>query len=57
MSPVMSLVLFPMLIGSMSHVDFKKWPCHPVEFKVKGPKGYIVEMNRLAGVEAKGISW
>ena len=21
----------------MSHVDFKKWPCHPVEFKGRGP--------------------
>ena len=21
----------------MSPVDFKKWPCHPVEFKGQGP--------------------
>ena len=21
----------------MSHVDFKKWPCRPVEFKGQGP--------------------
>ena len=23
----------------MSPVDFKKWPCRPVEFKDQGPKG------------------
>ena len=23
--------------GSMSHVDFKKWPCRPVKFKGQGP--------------------
>ena len=23
----------------MSHVDFKKWPCRPVEFKGQGPRG------------------
>ena len=34
---VMSLILFPMSISSMSHVDFKKWPCRPVEFKGQGP--------------------
>ena len=28
---------FPMSKGFMSHVDFKKWPCHPVEFKGQGP--------------------
>ena len=22
----------------MSPVDFKKWPCHPVEFKGQGPQ-------------------
>ena len=37
MSPVMSLVFFPMSIGFMSHVDFKKWPCHPFEFNGQGP--------------------
>ena len=26
-----------MSIGSMSHVEFKKWPCRPVEFKGQGP--------------------
>ena len=34
--------IFPMSLGSMSpsvsHVDFKKRPCRPVEFRVKGPK-------------------
>ena len=35
----MSLIFFPMSKGSMSHVDFKKWPCRPVEFKGQGPSG------------------
>ena len=30
--------IFPMSIGFMSHVDFEKWPCRPVEFKGQGPK-------------------
>ena len=34
---VMSLIFFPMSIGSMPHVDFKKWPCRRVKSKVKGP--------------------
>ena len=29
--------IFSMSIGFMSHVDFEKWPCHPVEFKGQGP--------------------
>ena len=33
----MSLIFFPMLIGSMSHVNFKKWLCGPVAFKGQGP--------------------
>ena len=33
----MSLAFFPMSIGFMSHVDFKKRPCRPVEFKGQGP--------------------
>ena len=37
----MSLIFFPMSIGSMSHVDFKKWPCRPVDFKGQGPLPYI----------------
>ena len=34
---VMSLIVFPMSIGFVSRVDFKKWPCHPVEIKGQGP--------------------
>ena len=37
MSHVMSLIVFPMSIGFMSHVDFKKKPCRPVDFKGQGP--------------------
>ena len=33
----MSLILFLMSLGSMSHVDFKKGPCRPVEFRGQGP--------------------
>ena len=29
----MSIIFLLMSIGSMSHVDFKKWPCHPVDFR------------------------
>ena len=25
-------------VGFMSHVDFEKWTCHPVEFKGQGPQ-------------------
>ena len=32
----MSLIFFPMSLGSMSHVDFKKWQCRPVDFKGQG---------------------
>ena len=42
---VMSLALFPMLIGFMSHVDFKKMPCRPVEFKGQGSLGYVIPMQ------------
>ena len=33
----MSLILFLMSLGSMSHVDFKKSPCHHVEFRGQWP--------------------
>ena len=33
----MSLILFLMSLGSMSHVDFKESLCHPVEFRGQGP--------------------
>ena len=36
----MSLIFFPMSIGFMSHVDFKKWPCRPVNFKGQGPRSW-----------------
>ena len=43
----MSLILFLMSLGSMSHVDFKKGPCQPVEFKGQGPPwrphGWLVD--------------
>ena len=32
----MSLIFFPMSIVFVSHVAFKKWPNHPVEFKGQG---------------------
>ena len=35
--------LFPMMsIGFMSHVDFKKRPCRPVEFKGQGPQNTLI---------------
>ena len=37
---VMSLIFFPMLIGFMLHVDIKKRPWCPVEFKGQGPHPY-----------------
>ena len=36
-APVMSLKKNPMSLGFMSHVDYKKWLCHPVDFKGQGP--------------------
>ena len=37
MPHVVSLILFLMSLGSMSHVDFKKCPCRRVEFRGRGP--------------------
>ena len=37
MAHVLSLIFFPMSIGFMSHVDFKKRPCRPVDFKGQWP--------------------
>ena len=37
MAHVMSLIFFPMSIGFMSHVGYKKRSCRPVEFKGQGP--------------------
>ena len=42
MAHVMSLIFFPMSIGFMSHVDFKKRPCHPVDCKSQGPPGRLI---------------
>ena len=45
MAHVMSLIFFPMSIGFMSHVDFKKGPCCPVKFKGQGPLYYITSVD------------
>ena len=37
MAYVMSMIIHPMWIGSMSHVDCKKGSCRPVEFKGQVP--------------------
>ena len=37
--------IFVMSVSSMSYVDFKKWPCCPVEFKDQGP--YQCNWTRL----------
>ena len=42
----MLVILFLMSIKSMSHVDFKKWPYCPVEFKGQEPP--FVGFNNLA---------
>ena len=41
----MSPIISPMSIGSMSHVDFKKGLCRPVEFKGQGPPYYFHPHN------------
>ena len=35
---VMSFIISLLLIDPMSHVGFKKWPCHRVEFRGRGPQ-------------------
>ena len=35
---IMSLIFFPASIGFMSHVNFKEWPCRPVDFNGQGPQ-------------------
>ena len=42
---VMLIIFFLMSISSMPHVDLKKWPCHPVEFKGQGPFKYSVYLS------------
>ena len=34
----------------MSHVDFKKWPCRPVDIKGQGPHYYSPEVMVLFSV-------
>ena len=41
----MSLIFFPMSIGFMSHVDFKKRQCRPVEFRGQGPLSTYLEAD------------
>ena len=36
MAHVVLIIFFPISISFMSHVDFKKWPCRPVESKGQG---------------------
>ena len=38
--------IIPMLIGFMSHVDFKKRPCCPVRFKGQGPQRPMLHVNK-----------
>ena len=49
MAHVMSLISFPMSIGFMSHVDFKKRPCRPVEFRGQGP--------HMSEVRSRIVGW
>ena len=49
----MSLISFLMSLGSMSHVDFKKWPCRPVEFKGQG--SYNTQLAELLRLTAQPI--
>ena len=47
MAHVMSLVFFPMSIGFMSHVNFKKRPWRPVKFKGQEPKSVFALLMEL----------
>ena len=47
MPHVMSLIIFSMSLGSMSHVDFKKGLCRRVEFKGQGPLKGVDMSNTL----------
>ena len=47
---VLSLVFFPMSIGFMLYVDFKKWPCCPVESKGQGPADYWCMLGAMLTV-------
>ena len=45
MAYVMLMIFFLVSIGSMSHVDVKKWPWRPVKFKGQGP--FVIEASGL----------
>ena len=51
----MSLIIFPMSIGSMSHVDLKKWPCRPVKFKGQEPYSNLSDL--ASGAEYACTMW
>ena len=56
MAYVMSIICFLMSIGSMSHVDFRNRPCHPVEFKCQGPSPYQPGVgDRLAAYTMRSL--
>ena len=38
----------------MSPVDFKKWPCLPVEFKGQGPLPSLEKSSRHCGTKRGG---
>ena len=53
MACVKSLCPF-LLITSMLHVEFKKWPCHPVEFKGQEPPQWPLVFVH-GGVQYRGV--
>ena len=43
-----------MSLSPMSHVELKKWPCHPVDFRGQGP--YLLwEALSKEGTEVQGL--
>ena len=53
----MSLIFFPMSIGFMSHVNFKKMPCRPVEyFKGQGPQTSVSPLNGNVAVFCQTVA-
>ena len=49
----MSVIIILMSISSMSHVDLKKCPCRPVDFKGQGPHVYGAATH-FTGITLKG---
>ena len=41
MAHVVSFILISVSLGSMSHVDFEKRPCRPVDFRGQGPYPHL----------------